>query len=580
MNDSDKTSLRARWQNLGPHLHGALRRVTALALKRRHSRSLLIFVLTLLALVTVFTVGFKLLMASEGQDHSWASGFYWTITTMSTLGYGDITFTSDAGRLYSMLVLLSGMLFLLVLLPFTVIELFYAPWVEARAASRVPRGAPADIEGHVILTDYDPVSAALIEKLTHFNYPYVVILPELETVERLVDQGIQVMHGELDDPETYRGARVEHAELLATTRADIVNASVTFTARGVAGKIRVIATARESESIEVLRLAGCDRVLDLSRLVAEALARRVISGDRLTHVVGEIDDLLIAEVIASRTTLVGRDYAGAQRETSVSIVGFWERGNFQVGQPENVIEANSVLVLAGSRRQLDEFDASYQAESAAASSNPVIIIGGGRVGRATGAALKRRGVEYRIVEQQRERILESERYIHGSAANKAVLQQAGIDSAPTVIITPRDDETNIYLTIFCRLLRDDIQIISRATLERNVATLHRAGSDIVMSYASMGANSLFNLLQRSDLLLVAEGLDVFKVPVPAELAGKSLAEANIRQRSRCTVIGIDYRDRTTTNPGPDTILPEDGEIVLIGTPAGEAEFLGLFKIEQ
>jgi K+/H+ antiporter YhaU regulatory subunit KhtT len=101
-----------------------------------------------------------------------------------------------------------------------------------------------------------------------------------------------------------------------------------------------------------------------------------------------------------------------------------------------------------------------------------------------------------------------------------------------------------------------------------------------MSYASMGANSLFNLLQRSDLLLVAEGLDVFKVPIPAELAGKSLADANIRQRSRCTVIGIDYQDRTTTNPGPDTILPENGEIVLIGTPAGEAEFLALFKIEQ
>ena len=565
---------------MGPHLLGTLRRFTSLTLQRRHSRSLLTFVLTLLALVSVFTVGFKLLMLYEGQQHSWASGFYWTITTMSTLGYGDITFTSDTGRLYSMLVLLSGMLFLLVLLPFTLIQFFYVPWVEARAASRVPRSAPTDIEGHVILTDYDPVSGALIEKLTHFNYPYVVILPEIEAVEKLVDQGIRVMHGELDDPETYRRARVEHAELVATTRTDVVNTSVTFTVRGITDKTRVIATAREGASIEVLRLAGCGRVLDLSRLMAEALARRVISGDRLTHVVGQIDDLLIAEVIASRTTLVGRDYRGAQQETSVSIVGFWERGNFQIGQPENIIEANSVLVLAGSRGQLDEFDANYQAESAAASSNPVIIIGGGRVGRATGAALERRGVAYRIVEKQRERILNTDYYVHGSAADKAVLQRAGIDSAPTVVITPRDDETNIYLTIFCRLLRDDIQIISRSTLERNVGTLHRAGSDIVMSYASMGANSLFNLLQRSDLLLVAEGLDVFKVPVPADLAGKSLAEANIRQRSHCSVIGVDYQDRTTTNPGSDTILPEGGEIVLIGTPASEAEFLSLFKIEQ
>ena len=160
-----------------------------------------------------------------------------------------------------------------------------------------------------------------------------------------------------------------------------------------------------------------------------------------------------------------------------------------------------------------------------------------------------------------------------------MLQRAGLDDAPTIIITTHDDETNIYLTIFCRLLRPDIQIISRSTLERNVAALHRAGSDFVMSYASMGSNALFNLLQRSDLLMIAEGLDVFKVPVPKELAGKSLAEVNLRQRTNCSVIGIDSEDRTRINPEPDSVLPAEGEIVLIGTPAAEAEFLRLFSIE-
>jgi K+/H+ antiporter YhaU regulatory subunit KhtT len=93
----------------------------------------------------------------------------------------------------------------------------------------------------------------------------------------------------------------------------------------------------------------------------------------------------------------------------------------------------------------------------------------------------------------------------------------------------------------------------------------------------MGANALFNLLQRSDLLMIAEGLDVFKVKVPAELAGKTLAEANFRHRTSCSVIGIDSEHKTTTNPGPDSVLPADGEIVLIGTPAGETEFLRLFS---
>ena len=49
-----------------------------------------------------------------------------------------------------------------------------------------------------------------------------------------------------------------------------------------------------------------------------------------------------------------------------------------------------------------------------------------------------------------------------------------------------NDDTNIYLTIYCRKLHPDIQIISRANRERNVSTLHRAGADFVASYASMG----------------------------------------------------------------------------------------------
>lgn len=577
MNKPDNNGTTSHWEDVRRRLADWYSHLISLTLKQLRFRALLKFALILVGLSTAFATVFQMLMAYEDQQHSWIAGFYWTMSTMSTLGYGDVTFTSDLGRLFSILVLLSGMIFLLVLLPVTFIELFYEPWLESRAADSIPRTVPADMKGHVILTFYDNVASALIEKLTLFNYPYVVILPELDEVIRLEKKGIRVIYGELNDPETFRRARVERAELVATTRPDVVNTSVAFTVRGITDKTRIIATARENESTEVLKLAGCTRVLDLSRLIAEGLARRAIGGSQFTHVVGQIDDLLVAEVVANRTTLVGKPYLEAQRDTSVSIVGFWERGNFQIGQQENTIEANAVLVLVGSRQHLNEFDRSCQLEATTTPSTPVIIIGGGRVGRATASALKRRGIAYRIIEQVKERIAEEIHYVHGSAADKSILQLAGIETASSVIITTRDDETNIYLTIFCRLLRPDIQIIGRATLERNLAALHRAGSDIVMSYASMGSNALFNLLQRSDLLMIAEGLYVFKVPVPKELAGKTLIEANIRQRTNCSVIGIDSQDKTMTSPGPDSVLPEVAEMVLIGTPAGEAEFLRLYS---
>jgi membrane protein required for beta-lactamase induction len=71
---------------------------------RQNFKLLLRFLAVLLLLVLVFSVLFHLLMLKEGRTFSWITGFYWTLTVMSTLGFGDITFDSDIGRGFFMFV--------------------------------------------------------------------------------------------------------------------------------------------------------------------------------------------------------------------------------------------------------------------------------------------------------------------------------------------------------------------------------------------------------------------------------------------------------------------------------------------
>jgi Trk K+ transport system NAD-binding subunit len=207
---------------------------------------------------------------------------------------------------------------------------------------------------------------------------------------------------------------------------------------------------------------------------------------------------------------------------------------------------------------------------------PVVILGGGRVGRAVARALAVDEVEYRIVEKVPERVAEKERLIAGDAADIEVLRAAGILNSPAAVVTTHDDDMNVYLTLYCRRIRPDIQIISRATLERNISTLHRAGADFVLSSASMGANSLFNALKRTNILLLAEGLDVFAMDVPPALVGKSLAESAIRATSQCSVIAIDGPNGMIFNPEPQTILDASAKLVLIGGAESESKFLRTF----
>jgi voltage-gated potassium channel len=542
---------------------------------RRNLQVLARFFLVLAMMIGVYSALFHVLMEREGQHHSWLTGLYWTLTVMSTLGFGDITFQSDVGRVFSIVVLLSGMIFLLVLLPFTFIEFFYEPWMQTQAEARAPRSLPDGMRDHVLLTHDDAVSQALIRRLVQYHYGYAMLVPQVDEALRLHDLGVNVMVGPLDDPDTWRRARADRAALIATTATDVVNTNIAFTVRSVAERVPIIATANEQTSEDVLQLAGADRVLRLEEMIGQSFARRV-GEDALAHVIGSFDGIQIAEATTRRTPLVGKTLteSNLREKVGVTVVGIWDRGSFQPARPETRIENNSVLVLAGTPEALFRYDELFCIYNV--SNGPVVILGGGRVGRATARALAARSVDHRIVERVPERVREPEKSVIGNAADLEVLKRAGIDDAPSVIITTHDDDLNVYLTVYCRRLRPDVQILSRATAERNVATLHRAGADIVMSYASMGANTVVNLLKRSKILMVAEGLDLFRVKVPEALAGVSIAASGIRERTGCSVVALGTERGMQLVPDPKEELAPGAEMLLIGSLEAEERFLQQF----
>ena len=151
--------------------------------------------------------------------------------------------------------------------------------MQAQEAARAPRQLPANTEGHVIVTNYGPVEAALIKKLTQYKYPYVILVSEVAEALRLHDLDLNVVVGELDDPETYRLLRTDKAALVATVGSDVINTNVAFTAREVSETIPIVATATNVDSVDVLELAGCTQVLELAEMMGRSLARRVIGRD-------------------------------------------------------------------------------------------------------------------------------------------------------------------------------------------------------------------------------------------------------------------------------------------------------------
>jgi len=544
---------------------------------QRNIQVLLKFLFGITMAIIVYSVLFHFIMEYEDKQHSWITGFYWTLTVMSTLGFGDITFSSDLGRVFSIIVLLSGIFFLLVMLPFTFIQFFYAPWLEAQAQMRTPRELSGTASGHVILTNYDPISMNLIDKLRQYNFNYAIVLPDQQKALELYDLNYRIVIGDLDVPETYQRLKIHDAALVFINNGDMMNTNIISTIRELSESVPIVTNADANEALDILTLAGATHVFQFTKMLGTTLARRALGVSTNANIVGSFGDLLIAEAHATRTPFEGKTLLESRirEKTGMNVVGIWQRGKFEIPTPNTLIQSTTVLLLAGSAEQFQKYDT--LTGSARSFPAPVLILGGGRVGRAAARTLAERGVDYRIVEKHKYIADEDTKYIFGNAADIQTLEKAGIQEAPSVFISTHDDDINIYLTIYCRKLRPEIQIISRATLDRNITKLYMAGADLVMSYASMGANSILNILKPNEILMLAEGLNVFQMPIPFALVGKTLADTGIREKTGCNVVGIRSQDTVHINPGPTFTLSKDDELILIGTADGEKLFIENYK---
>src|SRR5699024_7975110 len=148
-----------------------------------------------IAMVAVYSAIFLLLTHREDQTHTWTSALYWTITTMTTLGYGDVTFASSAVRLFSIVVLASGILLILIVLPFIVVQFVVAPWIEVRVRARASGRVPEMLSGHIVVVGLDTVALALIARAKRAKTPTGVLVDDACEAVRLKDEGCQAMVG-------------------------------------------------------------------------------------------------------------------------------------------------------------------------------------------------------------------------------------------------------------------------------------------------------------------------------------------------------------------------------------------------
>ncbi len=208
----------------------------------------------------------------------------------------------------------------------------------------------------------------------------------------------------------------------------------------------------------------------------------------------------------------------------------------------------------------------------------VIICGWGRVGRAVADYVTGAGQEVVVVDRDPDRIEAAQHLsVLGDVTEDEVLEKAGIGRARVLVAALEEDADNLYVTMSARAFRPDLFIIARARTESSVAKLTRAGANRVVNPQRIGGERMAAFALHPH---VAEFLDVVmyegalefrleEVPVPdgSPLAGVSLREAHIRDRTGALVLALRDTDGSfATNPPPETTICPGQILIAIGTP--------------
>jgi len=230
---------------------------------------------------------------------SWLDSLYTSTQTVTTVGYGDVTPRSSAGRLFAIFLMVVGVGTVLYALSVLAQAVMRAEIVEAIGQRRKLREMEK-LEGHFIVCGAGRVGRRIIRHLQRQGLGCVVIERDEEKVAGLNGKGLDVIVGDATSEENLNAAGVKGARGLTSCLADdAANVYVVLTARGLNPALHIVARAVEEQAEPSLVRAGANRVIAPTIIGGESMARALLKpaiSDFMDSIVAETLDLVFEDI--------------------------------------------------------------------------------------------------------------------------------------------------------------------------------------------------------------------------------------------------------------------------------------------
>ena len=533
----------------------------------RSRRRLIKLIATLPILVVVTALLYMGGMAwLEGVPRTFTQALQWAGGAISTTGFGPDTLWQHP----VMAVFVVAVEFIGVFLLFLIFPIYLIPFLEERFESRLPIEA-VDLEGHVVVFRFGPAVATLLAELERAGIAALVIEEEEGVARRLVERGVRVAFGRLEDGLLERVCLMQ-ARAVVANGTDDGNAALILGVRQAGFEGEVVALVEEPFHRKPMLLAGASAAFTPRHILGAALAAR--ASRRMSPVLSGLQPLgrhlQVAELpIAPRSPLAGKTLAesAVAETTGVRVIGQWHGGRLRAPLAGgDRLSAHGSLVVAGDAQALERLRAVAEGGESRRR-GPFLIAGFGEVGQKVVELLSEVGDECLVVDRLPTPGVDRV----GNMLDHKLLMELPMATSQGVVLALDSDSSTLFATVILRDLAPDLPIVARVNLAENVEKIRRAGADFALSISDVSSQMLAHHLLGEDAVAVDARLRVQRLPATA-LAGLSPDEAALGGPADCTLVAVERGEEVLTDLVDGFRFAASDQIYLCGSGSALKQF--------
>ncbi|MDH4206302.1 MAG: potassium channel protein [Desulfobacteraceae bacterium] len=316
-----------------------------------------------LLLILVILFGVSGYMTIERWN--FLDALYMSVTTLTTVGYGEVHELSNLGRIFTILFIIIGVVYFLYIAG-AVVQFMVEGQIRTILGRRSLDKKIDRLKNHYIVCGYGRIGKTLCMMLKRKAVDLVVIEKDQDLIPVMVEDKIFYISGDAGDESNLIKAGIQHAKgLIAVLATDTDNVFLVLTARQLNPDLYIMANASRNESKPKLLAAGANRVELPYDMGAVSMAQRIIR-PTVTNFLDlafaqKRKDIQMEEIpvsLSSKLVNVMLKDSGIRQQFNLIIIAIKKSDDSMLFNPsfEAVIESGDTVIAVGQEENLKNLE--------------------------------------------------------------------------------------------------------------------------------------------------------------------------------------------------------------------------------